>query len=79
VKPLVWPPVVGKRICFDTGHEHNSWSGEVRAIVDDDYAVIRRWRKHKGWHTYEILERLNVEIYNEYAPRYFEGGLRKRP
>lgn len=78
---LVWPPKVGQRIYFDTGHKHNSWSAEVRAIVDDDYAVVKRWRKRKGWHTYEVLDRLGVEAFNESprGPRYFVGSLpRKR-
>lgn len=64
---LVWPPPVGARVHLDTGHPHNSWSGEVRAVVDDDYAVIKRWLKHKRWHHYEILERLTVDTFN--APR----------
>jgi hypothetical protein len=64
-KPLAWPPKVGKRICFDTGHAHNSWSGEVRAVVDDDVAIVRYWRKHKGWHSYRIVEKLDVEIMND--------------
>lgn len=79
-KPLVWPPKVGQRICRDTGHLHNSWSAEVRAIVDDDVAVLRRWRKHKGWHTYELLEKLDVEIGNDREGRamYYEGTLPRR-
>lgn len=77
-KPLVWPPKVGARICLDTGHAHNSWSAEVRAVVDDDYAVVKRWRKHKGWHTYEILDRLHVETFNRDQPMFFEGALPRK-
>jgi hypothetical protein len=74
-RPLIWPPKVGERIHFDVGHAHRAWSGEVRAIVDEDVAVVKRWRKHKGWHVYEILERIDVEIGNEMGPRYFLGPL----
>lgn len=79
-KPLVWPPKVGERIHLDTGHDHNSWSAEVRAVVDDDYAVVKRWRKHKGWHVYEILDRLHVEVFNKNGevPMFYFGPLPKR-
>ena len=77
--PLLWPPKVGARIHFDTGHAHNSWSGEVRAVVDDDYAVVKRWRPHKGWHTYEVLDRLMVEGMNRDGKVwYYVGSLPKR-
>jgi hypothetical protein len=74
-KPLTWPPKVGHRICLDSGHEHTSWSAEVRAIVDEDYAVIKRWRAHKGWHVYEVLDRLQVETFNSRQAMFFEGPL----
>lgn len=80
-KVLAWPPVVGQRVCLDLGDRlHGSWSGEVRAIVDDDFAVVKRWRAHKGWYVYEILDRLTVEVWNERGrePRVFVGGLRRR-
>lgn len=80
-KRLVWPPKVGSRVHLNSGHEHNSWSGEVRAVVDEDYAVIKRWLKHKGWHRYEILERLTVETFNRNKDDdrfgFFEGPLPK--
>lgn len=77
---LVWPPKVGQRIHLDTGHPHNSWSAEVRAIVDGDYAVIRRWQKHKGWHRYGIIDSLDVSVWGDDATRgYFVGPLPKRP
>lgn len=76
-KTLTWPPRVGARICLDTGFASSSWSAEVRAIVDDDFAVVRRWRKHKGWSTYEVLEKLTVDVYNRdrAEPMFFEGPL----
>lgn len=78
-KPLVWPPKVGQRISLDTGHEQNSYSVEVRAIVDDDYAVVVRWLPHKRWHRYSILDRLEVETFNrEVPPMWFEGPLPRR-
>lgn len=84
-KLLVWPPTVGQRIHRDSGHDNTSWSAEVRAIVDDDYAVIKRWRKHKGWHTYEIIDRFDVEAWNRDKidrdlpeTGFFEGPLPKR-
>lgn len=79
-KALVWPPVVGQRICLDLGDPvYGSWSGEVRAIVDDDFAVVKRWRPRKGWHVYEILDRITVELWNAEGrePRMFVGGLRR--
>lgn len=76
-KPLTWPPRIGTRICLDTGYAHSSWSGEVRAVVDEDFAVIKRWRKHKGRHTYEVLDRLTVETFNRDGVRFFDGGLRR--
>ena len=78
--PLVWPPKVGQRIHFDVGFPGRAWTGEVRAIVDNDVAVVKRWRPHRGWHTYEILERLDVEIANRELsePRYFVGPLPRR-
>lgn len=79
-RPLVWPPKIGSRICHDTRHEINSWSGEVRAIVDGDYAVVRRWLRRKRYHRYEIVERMFVEAFNATArPAYFEGPLPRRP
>lgn len=78
-KVLAWPPVVGQRVCLDLGDGAGSWSGEVRAIVDDDFVVIKRWRAHKGWHVYDILDRLTVETWNEgREPRMFVGGLPRR-
>lgn len=82
-QPLVWPPKVGQRICLDSGHEHTSWSAEVRAIVDDDYAVVKRWRKHKGWHSYEVIDRLQVETFNSDVRKggramFFVGPLPRR-
>lgn len=80
-KRLVWPPKVGQRIHRDSGHDHTSWSAEVRAVVDDDYAVLKRWRKHKGWHVYEIIDRLDVETWNRERSSttgFFVGPLPKR-
>ena len=80
-RPLVWPPKVGQRICLDTGYPYNSWSGEVRAIVDRDHAVVRRQRRGKqpGWMFYDLVNRLQVETFNRDRPRFFVGGLRRRP
>jgi hypothetical protein len=77
---LVWPPKVGERIHHDTGWPERSWSAEVRAVVDDRVAVVKRWRKHKGWFVYELVEKLDVEIWNERKDRdpetgYFNGPL----
>lgn len=76
-KTLAWPPRVGARICLDTGFASSSWSAEVRAIVDERVAIVKRWRKHKGWHTYEVLERQLVEVFNRdpAKPMFFEGPL----
>lgn len=71
-KKLSWPPEIGKRICRDTGWAHNSWSGEVRAIVDEEYAVVKRWvSRWKSWR-YVIVERWEAE-----ALTFFEGSVRK--
>jgi hypothetical protein len=68
---------------LDTGFPGNSWSAEVRAVVDGDYAVIKRWRKHKGWFGYFILDRLEVQTWNERKDTeedkgFFLGPLPKR-
>ena len=78
-KPLTWPPKVGARFCLDYGAANlNNYTAEVRAIVDDDYAVVRRWRPRKGWHTYEILSRMTVEVFNESKPVFWLGSMPKR-
>lgn len=79
-KPLEWPPKVGARICLDTGYGWTSWSGEVRAIVDDDYAVVRKYLQAKSRSVYVILDRIEVEVFNSNersGVRYFDGPLRK--
>ena len=73
---LTWPPKVGSRFCRDYGPgNQNNYSAEVRAVVDDDYAVVKRWRKHKGWHVYEILDRQTLEVFNRDAKCFFVGPL----
>lgn len=47
-------PAVGMKIHFDPSDGEpniNAWSGEVRALVDDEFIVVRRWFWHKKyWH-----------------------------
>jgi hypothetical protein len=79
---LRWPPKVGQRIHLDTGWAHNSWSGEARAVVDGEVAIIKRWMKHKGYHRYFILDRIEVQVFNrnerESACKFFVGPLPRR-
>jgi hypothetical protein len=74
---MTWPPKVGQRMCKDTGFADTSWSGEVRAVVDDEVAIVRRWLRHKQWHRYEVLDRLDFKFSAESEkPIYFAGPLR---
>lgn len=53
-------PAIGARIHYDPwegsiGPRHpQAWSGEVRAIVDDEYMVVRRWLRTKQRWEYEV-------------------------
>lgn len=40
-RPL--PKKLPARVHHDTGHVDTSWSGELRAVVDGEQLVIRRW------------------------------------
>lgn len=57
-KPL---PSIGQRVHLDSGHVGTSWSGEVRAIVDDEQIVIRRWKARGRW-VYFIEWRYSWEL-----------------
>jgi hypothetical protein len=46
-RPL--PKKLPARVHLDTGCAHTSWSGELRAVVDREQLVIRRWRPGHGW------------------------------
>ncbi len=70
---VTWPPKVGSRIHHNSGHRSTSWSGEVRAVLEEDEIfVVRKWLKHKGWHRYECLERFEIKIW-----KFRTGGLPK--
>ena len=56
-KPATWPPKVGQRIHLNSGHARTSWTGVVRAVVDDQVAIIRRYRRNKGWSDYYVEHR----------------------
>lgn len=42
-------PAVSSRMHFDSGHDLTSWTGELRAVVDDEHLVVRVWGARKGW------------------------------
>ena len=46
-RPL--PTRLPARVHSDSGHDITSWTGELRAVVDDDRLVIRMWSPGKGW------------------------------
>lgn len=61
-------PTVGHKIWTDYppgsgGHPNiNNWTGEVRAIVDDQI-VIRRWSKHRqGW-VWELVSQIGWTVF----------------
>lgn len=35
-----WPPEVGDRLHYNSGWHETSWTGEVRAVVDDRIAIV---------------------------------------
>ncbi len=55
---------IGMRVHYDTGWAHSSWSGTVRAVVDDVYVVVRKWRGAR-WR-YELL--------NQYEWKHITAG-----
>jgi len=57
---VTWPPAVGDRIHYNSGWAHTSWSAEVRAIVDDEVAVIAKWTPRSGRRRYDLLDRIAV-------------------
>lgn len=46
-RPL--PEQLPARVHFDSGHAGTSWTGELRAVVDDEQLVVRVWGPRKGW------------------------------
>jgi len=65
-------PKIGARLHYDTGHASNSWTGTLRAVVDDDQIVIRIWTAHGGW-VYRVYDRWWWE------EGHFQPGPLKRP
>jgi hypothetical protein len=46
-RPL--PKKLPARVHYDSGHDSTSWTGELRAIVDEEQLVIREWSPRRGW------------------------------
>ena len=63
-KPVKWPPKVGDRIHYNSGWPHTSWSAEVRAVVDDEVAVILKWTPTSGRARYDLLDSIAVKVWS---------------
>jgi len=37
---VAWPPRIGARVHYNSGWPQTSWTGEIRAIVDDEVVVF---------------------------------------
>lgn len=61
--PVTWPPTVGGRIHYNSGWSQTSWSAEIRAVVDSEVAVIRKWTPSSGRTRYDLLTRINVMVW----------------
>lgn len=72
-----WPPKVGERIHHNSGWGHTSWTGEVRAIVDNDVVVLAA--RHPGgkrsWY-WKLVDRLDFELRTGMGEEY---AIRKGP
>lgn len=60
---VTWPPKVGERIHYNSGWPHTSWSAEVRAVVDEEVAVISKWTPTSGRARYDLLDRVAVRVW----------------
>lgn len=58
-RPL--PADLPAKVHRDSGHEHTSWSGELRAVVDDEQLVIRVWSRAKQVWRYSVVWRYDWE------------------
>lgn len=65
-EPVTWPPAVGDRIHYNSGWAGTSWSAEVRAVIDDEVAVIAKWKptgKGRSGRRYDLLDRIAVMVW----------------
>lgn len=74
---VVWPPRLGARIHWNSGWATTSWTAEVRAIVDDEVAVIWKTVPVYGHSRYELMDRIQVMVSGDYGRP--TGGLRYGP
>jgi hypothetical protein len=71
---VTWPPRVGERVHYNSGHPRTSWAGEVRAIVDDRAVVfLSSMPAYAGSSSYKIETREYILVYGR-GPD--SGGLR---
>jgi hypothetical protein len=60
---VAWPPRVGARLHYNPGWPHNAWTGVVRAVVDDEVAVLlARAPAYGARLRYRLLDRLDVLV-----------------
>jgi hypothetical protein len=62
-------PPVGARVSIDYGPEnHATWpcSGEVRAIVDDEIMVVRRWVPSRKAYTHECFTVIQWHVWKDH-------------
>jgi hypothetical protein len=61
-------PPVGSRVRRDFGPGNpNTWrcAGEVRAVVDGEVMVVRRWMPRARWHRYETVDRIAWDTWKD--------------
>ena len=58
-----WPPAIGARIHYNSGGWYSSWTAEVRAVVDDDVAVI--FKTQVGHSFWALLTKLEVDVWRD--------------
>ena len=61
-------PEVGDRVRLDYGPDnHSTWpcAGEVRAIVDDEIMVVKRWIPGSKAHRWETFTRVQWHVWKE--------------
>ena len=57
-----WPPRLAARIHFNSGYPHTSWTAEIRAVVDNEVAVLLKVSPaYAGQGHYAQLLRWEVE------------------
>ncbi|HEY2510160.1 MAG TPA: hypothetical protein VGI39_04870 [Polyangiaceae bacterium] len=71
---VVWPPRVGERVHYNSGWASTSWTGVVRAVVDDEVVVfLSSLPAYAGSRSYKLETKAGVLVFGR------EGALRYGP